>query len=139
MAGLAVMAIGVFFLFFGSGLRPGTLSRMGPGFVPIAVSCIMIGLGAIIAVQSFWKTAEPVDWPLFRPLLVVLACPVLFALLIGPVGLVGTILIVATVGRLAQPQRFSLETVLVPVLLTIFCVVLFTYLLNLPIPLWPRS
>ena len=63
--------------------------------------------------------------------------PLLFALLIGRIGLVLTVLIVTAFARLAQPQKRGLEMFLLPVLLTVFCVIVFVYLLKLTIPLWP--
>ena len=63
--------------------------------------------------------------------------PLLFALLIGRVGLVLTLLIVTAFAAFAQPQKRGIGMVLLPVLLTFFCVIVFMYLLKLTIPLWP--
>ena len=139
VAGAVTIAIGAFFLNFGWGLRPGTLSRMGPGFVPISISYMMLALGGILILQGLMRPSETINWPLIRPLLTLLLCPILFAFLIGPLGLVLTVIIVASVGRLAQANSFGLEAILMPLLLAAFCVVLFSYLLNLSIPLWPRT
>ena len=137
LAGALIMGIGAAFLYFGWNLRAGTLGRMGPGYLPLSVSMIMMALGAVIALQGFGKTNESVHWPALRPFVVVVMSPILFALLIGRLGLVLTILVVASLGRLAQRQPFGIEAVLMPVLLAVFCVIVFTYLLGLPIPLWP--
>lgn len=139
VAGLIVIALGAAFLYAGQSLRPGVLNRMGPGYVPQSVSWLMMGLGALIAAQGWSRAPETVHWPLLRPTLVVLACPLLFAFLIGRAGLVVTVLVVASVARLAQRQKFGLEAIVVPALLAAFCVVLFSYLLKLSIPLWPTS
>ncbi len=63
--------------------------------------------------------------------------PLLFALLVGRAGLVLTVLAVTVFARFAQPQKRGLEMVLLPVLMTVFCVIVFIYLLSLTIPLWP--
>jgi len=139
VAGLIVIALGAAFLAVGKGLRPGVLNQMGPGYVPQSVSYILMGLGLLIAVRGFLAAPQQVDWPLARPVIVVLACPILFALLIGRAGLVVTVLVVASAARLAQPQKVDAEAVVMPVLLAVFCVVLFSILLNLSIPLWPQT
>ena len=139
VAGLIVIVLGAAFLYIGKSLRPGVLNQMGPGYVPQSISYILIALGVFIAIRGFLTAPQVVEWPLARPVIVVLACPILFALLIGRAGLVLTVLVVSSVARLAQPQKLGAEAIIMPVLLAIFCVVLFSYLLNLSIPLWPQS
>lgn len=139
LAGLATILIGAAFLYLASSLRPGTLNRMGPGYVPQSVSWLLIGLGTLISIKGLIRQTDDIHWPLLRPLLVVIACPLLFALLIGKAGLVITVFVVASIARLAQPQPFDVEAIAMPALLTGFCVVLFSYLLKLSIPLWPAS
>ncbi|MDI6028785.1 tripartite tricarboxylate transporter TctB family protein [Corticibacterium sp. UT-5YL-CI-8] len=136
-AGGLMIAIGIVFIYFGSGLRMGTLARMGPGYVPIAASCLLIVLGALIALPAFRKPGEEVEWPALRPFVVVVVCPIVFGLLIERIGMVLTVLIVASIARFATRQRFGLEAIVMPVVLTAFCVALFTYALSLPLKLWP--
>lgn len=137
LGGVLVAALGIGFLALGWHLRPGTLAEMGPGFAPRALSFGMIAIGAILALKAVGRKAQPASWPRLRPFVIVVACPVLFGLLIRPLGLVPTILIVASLARLAEPQKFGWDAVLMPVGLAIFCVVVFVEFIELPIKLWP--
>ena len=138
VASLLVMGIAAVFLYGAWNLRLGTLARMGPGFVPIALGAVLLILGAVIVGQSLGTSNKaPPQFPALRPTLVVVLSPLLFSLLIGRIGLVLTVVAVTLFARLAQPQKFGLEMFLLPLLLTAFCVVVFAYLLSLPLPLWP--
>jgi len=52
IGGLVVIAIGAGFFLSGQELEMGTSFRMGPGYFPTILSILMIGLGAVIAVQA---------------------------------------------------------------------------------------
>ena len=73
--------------------------------------------------------------PLRRFAPVILA-PVLFGLAIGPLGLVPTMFI--TVFEVSFASRFARlkESFLLAAGFTAFCVLVFHYMLGLPIPLW---
>jgi hypothetical protein len=136
-AGVLVMLVAVLFFYGAWKLRTGTLERMGPGYVPLVVASFLFLLGGVLTIRSLRKRSNQAQFPALRPTMVVVLSPVLFALLISRVGLVITVLIVSSFARLAQPQKRSLEMFVLPVLLTVFCVIVFSYLLNLTIPLWP--
>jgi hypothetical protein len=137
VAGVLIMMVAAVFFYGAWKLRAGTLERMGPGYVPIAMCIFLFVLGVVLTIQAFVTRGEGGSFPSLRPTLVVVLSPMLFALLIGRVGLVFTVLIVTAFARLAQPQKRGLEMFLLPVLLTLFCVIVFIYLLKLTIPLWP--
>jgi putative tricarboxylic transport membrane protein len=137
VAGVLIMIVAAVFFYGASKLRAGTLDRMGPGYVPIAMAIFLFVMGVVLTIQAFVTRGEGAQFPSLRPTLVVVLSPLLFALLIGRVGLVLTVLIVTAFARFAEPQKRGLEMVLLPVLMTVFCVIVFIYLLNLTIPLWP--
>jgi hypothetical protein len=137
IAGVLIMLVATAFFYGAWKLRAGTLARMGPGYVPIAMCIFLFGLGVMLTIQALIKNGEGATFPSLRPTLVVVLSPLLFALLIGRAGLVLTVLIVTAFAGFAQPRKRGLEMLLLPVLLTIFCVIVFSYLLKLTIPLWP--
>jgi hypothetical protein len=138
-AGMLIMIVAAIFFFGAWKLRAGTLERMGPGYVPIAMSIFLFLMGSMLTIRGFFKRSggEGATFPSLRPTLIVVLSPLLFAFLIGRVGLVITVLIVTVFARFAQPQKRGVEMVALPVLLTIFCVLVFVYALKLSIPLWP--
>ena len=113
-------------------------SRLGPGTAPRLFASILGLLGFVIIVTSVYR-GEP-GFPRYRvrgPLFVT-ASILLFAALIEPLGLVFTSFIVFTFAAASSSETRWAETTAAGIALTVFCVVLFVYLLKLPFPLWPR-
>lgn len=135
-AGSMLAVVGLTTAYLGHGLSFGTKSRMGAGFLPNTLSWIVVGLGALILLRSFIVTDDAPEWPKLRPFAFIALGPVLFALLINPLGLIPTIVIVAAFVRFATPQKVTPRTFVFPAVLAVGCAFVFVYLLKLPIPLW---
>jgi hypothetical protein len=93
-AGMLIMIVAAIFFFGAWKLRAGTLERMGPGYVPIAMSIFLFLMGSMLTIRGFVKRSggEGATFPSLRPTLIVVLSPLLFAFLIGRVGLVITVL-----------------------------------------------
>lgn len=105
----AVVAIGA------SALPLGTTMRMGPGYFPLLLGVILTGLGLLIAVTADRAAAEPDvepgDGAWLRPTIAVSASVILFALIIGHLGLAAGVIGVVLVSSLAR-RAFRLRTAL---------------------------
>jgi ABC-type sugar transport system permease subunit len=135
-AGIVVL-IACGFLYFGSRLRLGTAASMGPGYLPMLLAGSMLCFGAAIAVRAFFVDPEPVNWPSLRATGVVVVCPIIFGILVPAVGLAIATVATAVLARLARGYPWTREAVITPILLSVFCCVLFVVLLKLPIQIWP--
>lgn len=136
-AGVFFSVIGLSALLMGLQYPIGTTFSMGPGYFPTIVSALMLILGLTLSVRSIRAADGPlladIAW---RPLIIILASVLGFALVIDRWGMIPALLVLGTVGWYANPQR-SLKLlpaqlavgVLVPVLI-------FRFGLNMPIPLW---
>jgi hypothetical protein len=136
IGGALVMAIGVGFLLQGRGLETGTAARMGPGYFPTVLSCLMIALGASLALLALRRPGEEgwlgrVPW---AGVLLVVGAVVFFGLTLRGIGLAPSVL--AVVLATAWASRYASVRASVPLALGLaaFCVVLFTRLLGLPLP-----
>lgn len=136
-AGAIFIAIG---LFFGVNtlmeLDIGTARRMGPGFFPIMLSGILIALGLLIALQSVGHADEargPLPW---RGLVVLLSVPVIFGMLIRPLGMVPVLALTTFVTSFASTRMSLKAAVLLALGLTVFCVAVFNLGLGLPLRLF---
>jgi hypothetical protein len=58
LSGVMFIAFGITALYFGNHLALGTPVRMGPGYVPHKLACIMLVLGGIIALVPLFETAS---------------------------------------------------------------------------------
>jgi hypothetical protein len=57
LSGVMFIAFGLTALYFGNHLALGTPVRMGPGYVPHKLACIMLILGGIISITPLYETA----------------------------------------------------------------------------------
>jgi hypothetical protein len=133
-AGLGLVALALFALWAGADLEQGTLGAMGPGMLPRGVA-VLIGLvGVALAVTAWLQEGEGLEgWSLRGPFFVCLGV-LAFALTIRLVGLVVAGPLVALISGAASPETRLREIVVFAVAITAFCVGLFKYVLNLPIP-----
>lgn len=136
--GLFLVAVGAFALVLVADLPMGSAGRMGAGYVPRALSVLIIlfglGLGGRALVAG--RVALPaIAW---RPLLLIGAAAGLFALLLPRLGLAATsFLVVLVAGFASRDVRFG-ENVVVAFALAAFAVGLFVSLLGLPFAVWPQ-
>lgn len=133
-AGLALVGIALFALWASSNLSQGRLGAMGPGMMPRATA-VLIGLvGVLVATMALFARGPGLArWSLRGPLFVCLGL-LAFALTIRSVGLVVAGPLVAIVSGAASPETRFKELLVFGVAVTAFSIVLFKYLLNLPIP-----
>jgi hypothetical protein len=138
LGGLVLVAIGVFFLYFGWGFRTGTLTRMGPGFLPLALSCSLVAMGLFRLLSALRRPVDAPNWPLLVPTVVVALLPVAFGLLIRPLGIVVTTALVVVASRLAMRERPRWRDVIAGLVLGGFCAVTFVVALSQAMTIWPR-
>lgn len=84
--GLIFVAFGAFGLAFGLGLPRGSAARMGAGYFPVAVSAVLLLVGAITIGRGFMREGEPVGALGWRPLLKIVLATAAFGLLLEPAG-----------------------------------------------------
>ena len=134
--GLVYLAFGGFGLWFAQDYPMGTAGRMGPGYMPSAVCLLLILFAVISFVRSVQFTGEPVGTLALKPLLLVLAGVVAFAVLAEPLGLIGAILALVLLSA-AGSSEFRLQWM--PMLglagLIAFCSLVFVRGLGVPLPL----
>jgi hypothetical protein len=120
-AGGLMLLIGVGAAVTGTGYKFGTLARMGPGFMPVVLGIVLAFLGLLIAGTAL-GSSEPDDKnflpdnPQWFGWLCILGGPVLFIIFGQYLGMIPAVAILAAG-------------------VTVFGVLLFHYLLNIPFQL----
>lgn len=117
-------------------MRTGTPSAMGPGFFPIALSILLGILSVGVAFLPQNPQAAPLTTAPLRAIILILACPLLFGFAVGPFGLVIAVFVTVLVSCFASRITTPAQALILSVLFTGFCVLVFHYLLNMTIPLW---
>ena len=136
-AGLFVIGVAVFFLATGTGLRFGTMTRMGAGFFPTVLAWTLLALGVGLCIRSLTVQGDDFEWPRARPLVLIALGPIAFGLLVTKIGLFLTVAAVGLTARLAMKEVWKIDSFLLPLGLAAFCSLVFVTLLGQPIPLWP--
>jgi len=117
--------------------RMGTLARMGPGYFPFILGCILFFLGIIIMLRSMSKKGAAIQpWKL-RPFTVVLSSVFAFALLVQSLGLIAALLGLIAFTCLGWNEFRPREMLGLYLVLTFMAVGVFVYGLGLPFKLWP--
>jgi putative Ca2+/H+ antiporter (TMEM165/GDT1 family) len=140
-AGGLMVLIGAGIALKGSTYRAGTLMHMGPGFLPTALGIIMVMLGIAIAVASL-SSGEDEDQrilpehPQWWAWLCILMSPVAFILLGRYFGLAPGTFFCVLVAALGDRTATWLSSVVLSAVVTIFGVGLFSYFLQVPLPVF---
>ena len=110
----------------------------GPGTAPRLFSFVLAALGAAVAIGGVFAEGPPIEkYKIRGPVLVIVAI-LSFAAMIRPLGLVPATFLAFIISILGSTEMRWLESLIAAAAMTLFCVLLFVYLLNLPFQLWPR-
>lgn len=148
--GLFLTALGALALWLGRDLSTGTLGDIGAGFFPrlAAIALVLHGLVLIVlARREAASEAVPVERWSARSLVAILGAILVFGvtirgfdfgfLTVPPLGIVLAAPIAILFASFADPTTRPREIALFAVALTVFCALLFRFVLGLPIPLAP--
>ena len=142
LAGALFGAIGLTGVVLARALPVGEAARMGPGYMPLAFSWLLAGLGLLIVARATLAGSDEeagatgAAWRI-RPIGAVLASVVLFGLTVERLGLALAVALVVVAASLASPETRRGEVALLASGLSAFSALLFVELLGLPIKLWP--
>ena len=135
LAGLIFIGFGLAFGNASFNYDIGTALRMGPGYFPLVLSGIIIFLGVIILVQSFF--AEPDETPIggvpWLALLLIIGALVFFGVTVRGLGLVPSLFITSFLSASASRQTSWLGAFAIAAFLTVISVVIFVWGLGLPL------
>jgi len=134
--GLLFAIFGAAVLWVGADYSLGVPSRIGPGYVPRLLGILLAAIGAFLIVRSRW-TSERIEATIaWRPLLLISAATVAFALLFEASGLVPAILVSVAIAIYATPENRSTTAAVLGGVLAFFAWLLFVKSLSLPLPVW---
>ena len=136
--GLVLMGVALFALWASSDLPGSQGFAFGAGTAPRMFGVLLLLLGAGVAASGFFiEGAQLQRYGIRGPIFVTLAI-LSFSATIRPLGLVISAMIAFIVAAMATPETKWKEALIVGVLLTIGCSLLFPYALGLPLELYPR-
>ncbi len=132
-SGVLFMAVGAAGVYMSRDFVFGTMTRMGPGFLPTVLSWSLVGVGALVTLRSFAMQGGAIQRSLVRPQTLIVAAIVLFALLIERIGLVPTVFLVVIVASFASDEFRLRDAVFLGAGMSLACYLVFVVLLSLPL------
>lgn len=136
-SGILFIVFGGLALWFGRNYKIGTLSGIGPGFLPMILSAGLLAVGGILALRALAIDGPRIEQSQIVPQLVILAAIAVFAFGIERLGLALTVAAVAITASFARRGMAWWEVIGLAVGLAVLCVVLFVQLLGQPFMVWP--
>jgi putative tricarboxylic transport membrane protein len=133
-AAIMLLLIGIAGLWFGRDYEVGTASRMGPGYMPMALSWCLIIFGIVVGVRALKLRGPAVDPIVWRTNVLILGGILCFAFLIRSAGLAAATFVVTVLSAFASRDSRWKETIVLGVFLAILCVLVFVYALRQSIP-----
>jgi putative Ca2+/H+ antiporter (TMEM165/GDT1 family) len=127
----------------GTTYRAGTLMHMGPGFMPTALGVILVLLGIAIAASAFSPLEDGhggdqnllPENPQWFAWLCILASPICFILFGRLFGMIPATFSCVFVAALGDKTATWLGTIVLSTVVTAFGVGLFSYFLQVPMPI----
>jgi putative tricarboxylic transport membrane protein len=110
----------------------------GPGTAPRLFSFVLAAIGAAVALGGVFAEGPPIEKYRIRGPFFVIIAILAFAAMIRPLGLVPATFLAFMISITGSTEMRWIESLIAAVGMTLFCVLLFVYLLNLPFQLWPR-
>ena len=134
--GVIYLSVGVLGILVGREYSFGSAGRMGPGYFPFVISCLLLVFGVITVVRSFLTDGEPVGALAWKAIALVIGSVVAFGILLPTAGLVIAMLVMVLMSAAAS-EKFRFEWTAVAGLagLVAFCSLVFVKGLGVPMPL----
>lgn len=137
--GMFLIAIAAVALLGGWKLSMGTMSGVGPGMLPKVIAGLVAGFGVLLIAQSLTSKGEQLERWSIRGLVFILSSLLIFAATVRTLGLAFAGPLAVITSAFAEKNVRIKEILIFAVLLTAACVLLFKYLLRLPIPILPDN
>lgn len=138
VGGLVLVAIAIFAYWASSDLPGMRGFQFGPGTGPRLFAMLLAAMGVLVALMALLIDGPSMPRFAWRGPMLVTASILLFAVMIRPLGLVISSFVMFVFAASGSKETRWIEATLAALGMTIFCTLLFVYLLALPFQLWPR-
>lgn len=114
-------------------LEMGSALRMGPGYYPLIVGLILVTLGSAIGLRAVTTGPGPIGEISWRAIALISLAPLVFGAMLPGLGLVPAVVASAFATSFASRRVSPLLAAGASLGLAIFCVLIFTFGLGLPL------
>jgi hypothetical protein len=136
-AGGFLVAVGAVYGKMSAQLSLGTAHKMGPGYFPLALSCILTLLGIAIVVRVLLaRDSTAIGKIAWRATFVITLAVVLFAVLLTVLGMLPAVFLTAMISCFATDQIKLRSAIVISGGIAAFCTLVFCYGIKLPVPVF---
>ncbi|MES2028205.1 MAG: tripartite tricarboxylate transporter TctB family protein [Pseudomonadota bacterium] len=135
--GLLLVVVAAVALLYIRTLTVGTVLEMGPGYFPLGLALILLGMGLVMIVKGLTTAGVPVGAVHLRPLFLILLSFAAFGLLVERAGLAISIVVQVGLAHFASRETTWLASVITAVALAIVSSIVFVWLLKIPVSVLP--
>ncbi|GAP36644.1 tripartite tricarboxylate transporter TctB family protein [Piscinibacter sakaiensis] len=138
-SGLMFTAAGAGFAIGATHYAMGSSARPGPGYFPLGLGLLLAVIGLVIIARSLARKPTDAELPpaRLRPLVIIVAAIILFAITLPLLGIAGALPLLIIVVSTASEQFRWKEVLLNCVVLTVGSWAVFVKGLQLTLPVWP--
>lgn len=135
LSGLVFIAFGLAFGYASLNYSIGTAFRMGPGYFPLMLAGILVFLGIVILVQSFFAGADelPLERTPWLGLVLILGGLIFFGLTVRGLGLAPSLFITTFMSAFASRKTGFIGALIIATVLVVLCMLIFVVALGLPL------
>lgn len=134
-AGLLMLAIGAGGFYMALSYPFGTAVRMGPGYFPRVIACILMAFGAFVLIRGILTNEKVTGKWGWKPLAYISVSLVAFGFVMAHFGLIPALVVMFFVAALGGHEFKAVEVLILTVSMSAFAVGVFVYGLGLPYPL----
>ncbi len=135
-AGILYLAFGALGFYIARDYGMGQASRMGPGYFPTVLSALLMTFGAAAVIRSFLRDGEGLHGFAWKACLYVCGATLAFGVLLVPAGLIIALIVLCLVSAAGSVYfKFDWKAAGALVVLVVFCALVFTKGLGVPMPL----
>lgn len=136
LGGALLVAVGVWFSVYAlTKLELGTSLQMGPGYFPAILGVILAIVGLVVIAQAFGHVTPVLARVPWRAAILVSLAPILFGMTARGLGIAPATTIAALSAAYSSRDMTVKLALPIALCLAIFCILVFTYGLRLPLPL----
>jgi len=132
--GLIYIFFGVSAIIIARDYNMGTGGKMGPAYFPTVLGGLLAVVGTIAVIRSFIVPGTPIGAFAFKGLVLVCAPVLLFGIIVRGAGLAVALPLLVVISASASVRFRWRPTLVMAVVLTIFCAVVFVKGLGIPLP-----
>jgi hypothetical protein len=103
LPGVVIALVGIAMLYIGQDYQVGSMRRIGPGFFPLVIACLLIGVGIFIIIEDLLRPSDK-DAINLRSILVVSAAIIAWSLTIDRFGFAISTFLLIFISSLAEKR-----------------------------------